>query len=44
MAVKYYRRYLELQPDTATGPVRQNLDIARIEKASGLSLLPFIVE
>ena len=37
-------RYLELQRDAATGPVRQNFDIARIGDASGLSLLPFIIE
>src|SRR5450432_15670 len=37
-------RYLELQRDTGTGPVRQNLDIARIGEASGLPLLPFIIE
>jgi cytochrome oxidase assembly protein ShyY1 len=37
-------RYLELQRDTSTGPVRQNLDIARIGEASGLPLLPFIIE
>jgi cytochrome oxidase assembly protein ShyY1 len=37
-------RYLELQADPGTGPVRQNLDIARIAAASGLALLPFVVE
>ena len=40
-------RYLELHADSgdrAAGPVRQNLDIARIAEASGLPLLPFIVE
>ncbi|HEV2977002.1 MAG TPA: SURF1 family protein [Casimicrobiaceae bacterium] len=36
--------YLELKPDTAPGPVRQNLDIARIAAATGLPLLPFIIE
>jgi surfeit locus 1 family protein len=37
-------RYLELRADTAAGPVWQNLDIARIAAASGLPLLPYIVE
>lgn len=37
-------RYLELQEDPGSGPVRQNLDIARIAATSGLPLLPFIVE
>jgi surfeit locus 1 family protein len=40
-------RYLELRAnsdDHAAGPVWQNLDIARIAAASGLPLLPFIVE
>jgi len=37
-------RYLELRAESATGPVWQNLDIARIAAASGLSLLPYIVE
>jgi len=37
-------RYLELRPDTSTGPLRENLDIARIAASTGLSLLPFIVE
>jgi surfeit locus 1 family protein len=37
-------RYLELRADNAAGPVWQNLDIARIAAASGLSLLPYIVE
>src|SRR5271169_1036622 len=36
--------YLELKPDTAPGPVRQNLDIGRIAAATGLPLLPFIIE
>jgi surfeit locus 1 family protein len=38
------QRYLELGADNATGPVRQNLDIARLATASGLPLLPYIVE
>jgi surfeit locus 1 family protein len=37
-------RYLELRKDEGAGPVRQNLDIARIAQASGLPLLPFIIE
>ncbi len=38
------QHYLELGADNATGPVRQNLDIARLATASGLPLLPYIVE
>jgi surfeit locus 1 family protein len=38
------RRYLELKPDTGAGVLRQNLDIERIAAASGLTLLPFVVE
>ncbi len=37
-------RYLELAPDAQTGVVRQNLDIERIAAASGLRLLPLLVE
>ena len=37
-------RYLELGTDSNAGPIRENLDIARIAASSGLSLLPFIVE
>jgi cytochrome oxidase assembly protein ShyY1 len=37
-------RYLELSKDEGDGPVRQNLDIARIARASALPLLPFIIE
>jgi cytochrome oxidase assembly protein ShyY1 len=37
-------RYLELGADANAGPVRENLDIARIATGSGLPLLPFIVE
>jgi cytochrome oxidase assembly protein ShyY1 len=36
--------YLELGADTTTGPVRQNLDIARIAASSGTPLLPFVLE
>jgi surfeit locus 1 family protein len=37
-------RYLELGAGSDAGPVRENLDIARIAASSGLALLPFIVE
>jgi len=37
-------RYLELGADSNAGPLRENLDIARIAASSGLPLLPFIVE
>ncbi|MEP6998008.1 MAG: SURF1 family protein [Betaproteobacteria bacterium] len=37
-------RYLELGADSSAGPIRENLDIARIAASSGLPLLPFIVE
>ncbi len=37
-------RYLELGADSNAGPVRENLDIARIATSTGLPLLPFIVE
>lgn len=37
-------RYLELGDDSSAGPIRQNLDIARIAASTGLPLLPFIVE
>ena len=36
--------YLELGPDESGGPLRQNLDLGRIAKATGLPLLPFIIE
>ena len=36
--------YLELKMDVGQGPVRQNLDIDRIAAASGLPLLPFVIE
>jgi surfeit locus 1 family protein len=38
------KRYLELKADTGEGTLRQNLDIERIAAASGLTLLPFVVE
>jgi cytochrome oxidase assembly protein ShyY1 len=37
-------RYLELGDPSNAGPIRENLDIARIAASSGLPLLPFIVE
>jgi cytochrome oxidase assembly protein ShyY1 len=37
-------RYLELKMDAGAGPVRQNLDIDRIAAATGLPLLPFLIE
>ena len=37
-------RYLELSGDRVTGPVWQNLDIARIAAASGLPLPPYVLE
>ena len=37
-------RYLELRQDQGNGPVRENLDIARVAQVSGLPLLPFIIE
>jgi surfeit locus 1 family protein len=36
--------YLELKRDAGAGPVRQNLDIDRIAAATGLPLLPFLIE
>jgi surfeit locus 1 family protein len=36
--------YLELQPETTSGPVRQNLDPARFAAATGLAVLPGVVE
>jgi surfeit locus 1 family protein len=36
--------YLELKIDAGPGPVRQNLDIDRIAAATGLPLLPFVIE
>jgi cytochrome oxidase assembly protein ShyY1 len=37
-------RYLELKTDAEPGPIRQNLDIDRIAAATGLALLPFLIE
>ncbi|TMG84524.1 MAG: hypothetical protein E6H78_09550 [Betaproteobacteria bacterium] len=36
--------YLELRMDAGAGPVRQNLDIDRIAAATGVALLPFVIE
>jgi surfeit locus 1 family protein len=36
--------YLELATEPGSGPLWQNLDLARIGAATGLDLLPFIVE
>ncbi len=36
--------YLELQPETTTGSIRQNLDPARFAAATGLAALPAVVE
>jgi len=36
--------YLELKPEATTGPVWQNLDPARYAAATGLAVLPVIVE
>ena len=38
------RGYLELERDTTTGPVRQNLDPARFAAASGVAVLPIVIE
>lgn len=37
-------RYLEWKEDAGVGNVRQNLDPARIAQATGLPLLPFVIE
>jgi len=36
--------YLELKPDVASGPVRQNLDPARFAADTGLPVLPVVIE
>jgi surfeit locus 1 family protein len=38
------RRYLELGTDTVSGQLWQNLDIARVAAATGLDLLPIVIE
>lgn len=37
-------RFLELAPESASGPLRQNLVLSREEKRLGLSLQPFVIE
>jgi surfeit locus 1 family protein len=36
--------YLELKPETASGSIRQNLDPARFAAATGLAVLPAVIE
>jgi surfeit locus 1 family protein len=36
--------YLELQPETTAGPIRQNLDPARFAATTGLAALPAVIE
>ena len=36
--------YLELEPDSAGGQIRQNLDPARFAAATGLAVLPAVIE
>jgi surfeit locus 1 family protein len=36
--------YFELQPETARGSIRQNLDLARFAAATGLATVPAIIE
>jgi surfeit locus 1 family protein len=43
-AVVPSRRFVELAPEAADGPRRQNLVIAREEKRLGLKLQPFVIE
>lgn len=38
------RRYLELGAESPAGPLWQNLDIARVAAATGLDLLPIVIE
>ena len=38
------RRYLELRDEPPAGPLWQNLDISRIAAATGLDLLPIVIE
>lgn len=38
------RRYLELKAENPGGPLWQNLDIARVAAATGLDLLPIVIE
>ena len=43
-AVVLGSRFLELAPESASGPLRQNLVLVREEKSLGLTLQPFIIE
>jgi surfeit locus 1 family protein len=38
------RHYLELKPESATGALWENLDVQRIAAATGLDLLPIVIE
>ena len=38
------QHYLELGSERGAGPIRQNLDLARIAAATGLELLPIVLE
>jgi len=44
IAVAPIRRFLELAPEPATGPLRQNLVIEREERRLALKLQPFVIE
>ena len=44
IAVTPSRRFLELAPEAASGPLRQNLVPEREEKRLGLGLQPFVIE
>lgn len=44
IAVVPGRRYIELAPESASGPLRQNLVIEREEKRLALKLQPFVIE
>jgi len=44
IAVTPSRRFLELAPEAASGPLRQNLVLEREEKRLGLGLQPFVIE
>src|SRR6266571_1493134 len=44
IAVVPGRRYIELAPEAASGPLRQNLVLEREEKRLALKLQPFVIE
>jgi surfeit locus 1 family protein len=44
IAVTPSRRFLELAPEAASGPLRQNLVLEREEKRLGLGLQPIVIE